>query len=201
MRTSATGISTRASTPFAHARFAACRGFSLLELLVVVTIIAIFTGVAVLSLGVLGNDREIEHEALRLKSLIDLVREEAVMQSRDFGVLFGDDGYRFYAYDYNQAKWIDPTNDNLLAAHELKKPLNMDLKVEDRDLVLVVPKDDDKKSADGAKEPEPQVLILSSGEMTPFEASIYRDAAGGRFVLTAGFDGHIEIKQNGFKGG
>jgi general secretion pathway protein H len=193
MPTSAIGTSTRSR---ARAPRGACRGFSLLELLVVVTIIGIFTGAVVLSLGVLGNDREAEHEAFRLKSLLDLVHEQAVMQSRDYGVSFGDDGYRFYAYDYAQAKWVEPEDDKIFAAHELKTPLNMTLKVEDRDLVLDVPKDKDR-----AKEPAPQVLILSSGEMTPFEAAIYRDAAGGRFILTAGLDGQIEVKQDGFRKG
>jgi general secretion pathway protein H len=149
-------------------------------------------------LGVLGRDREIEHEALRLKSLLDLVHEEAVMQSRDFGVLFDDDGYRFYSYDYVQAKWIEPVDDTLFAPHDLKDPLRLTLEVEDRKLVLDTPKKDDE---DRAKEPAPQVVILSSGEMTPFEAEIRRDARGGRFLLTAGLDGHIEITHDGFEKG
>jgi general secretion pathway protein H len=174
------------------------RGFSLLELLVVVTIIGIFAGAAVLSLGVLGRDRDSEREALRLKSLLDLVHEEAVMQSRDFGVLFGEDGYRFYTYDYTQAKWVEPVGDALFAPHDLKTPLSLTLEVEDRKLVLDTPKNEGE---DAEKEPAPQVVILSSGEMTPFEAEIRRDARGGRFLLTAGLDGRVEITQDGFDKG
>jgi general secretion pathway protein H len=152
----------------------------------------------VLSLGLLGRDREIEHEALRLKSLLDLVHEEAVMQSRDFGVLFGVDGYRFYTYDYLQAKWVEPVGDNLLAPHDLKTPLRLALEVEDRRLAFDAPKNEGDESA---KEPQPQVVILSSGEMTPFEAEIRRDLRSGRFLLTAGLDGRIEITQDGFDKG
>jgi general secretion pathway protein H len=204
MQTSATGISIRRT---ARHSLRANRGFSLLELLVVVTIIGIFAGVAVLSMGVLGSDRTIEREALRLKSLMELVREEAVMQSRDFGVLFGEDGYRFYTYDYQQLKWVPPSDDKLFAEHALEAPLNMTLRVEDRDLVLETPERDSAdegdtaEKGDSARGPEPQVLILSSGEMTPFEADIYRDFTGGRFVLTAGLDGQIEITQDGFDNG
>ena len=80
----------------------ACRGFSLLELLVVVVIIGLFAGAAVYSftMSIVGNDPQVEQETQRLRSLIDLLREEGLMQSRDYGVLFTETGYRFYIYDY-----------------------------------------------------------------------------------------------------
>ena len=63
---------------------------------------------------------------------MNLLREEALMQSRDFGVEFAENGYRFYVYDYQQLRWILPLGDNLLAARELVEPVNVDLRVEDR---------------------------------------------------------------------
>ena len=59
MPTSAAGTSTRLHVPPGGR----CGGFSLLELLVVATIIAVFAGVAVLSLGTLGSDRVLQREA------------------------------------------------------------------------------------------------------------------------------------------
>ena len=111
-------------------------GFSLIELLVVVTIIGVFAGAAVLSLGVLGSDRELEREAFRFRSLLDLLTEEAVMESRDYGIMFSERAYRFYVYDRQQQLWIDPIGDYFLSEHQLEEPLSMALFMEERDIVL-----------------------------------------------------------------
>lgn len=175
------------------------RGFSLLELLVVVVIIGLFAGAAVLSMGILGGDREVEREAFRLRSLLDLLREEALMQSRDFGVLFTETGYHFYAYDYQQLRWVVPVGENLFVPHDVDEGLELELRVEDRDLVLDTGFDLDRDEDDADEDdPEPQIMVLSSGEMTPFEASFSRSMADGRFTLTAGLDGTIEVTQDGF---
>ena len=195
MQISGTGISTdrRASSvlsprPCSH-------GFSLIELLVVVTIIGIFAGAAVLSLGILGSDRELEREAFRFRSLVDLLVEEAVMESRDYGLMFSESGYRFYIYDYQQLIWLDPIGDRFLAEYQLREPLTMALSLEDREVVLEAGFDPEL-----LEDPEPQVLILASGEITPFEAEFYREPNGGRFVLTAGLDGSLELSERGFDG-
>jgi general secretion pathway protein H len=199
MPISVTGISTsRRGYPCRgryHAGTGRSSGFSLLELLIVVVIISVFAGAAILSIGVVGSDREIEREALRLRSLLDVLREEALMQSRDFGVFFAEDGYRFYSYDYQQLRWVEPPGDRLLAARTLKQPLNLSLTIEDRELVLRSGDDVDPDAT-----PTPQVMILSSGEITPFDVAFYRDLSGGRFVLSAGLDGTTELTQDGFDG-
>ena len=167
--------------------------------MVVVVIIGLFAGMAVLSMGLLGNDRDVEREAFRLRSLLNLLREEALMQSRDYGVLFTDSGYRFYTYDYQMAGWVLPPGENLFVAHDLGEGLTVDLRVEERDLVLnpgFEADDDDDEDLDG---PEPQVMILSSGEITPFTVSFSRELIDGRYTLNAELDGTIEMTQEGYE--
>src|SRR5690606_20576779 len=111
-------------------------GFTLLELLVVVTIIGLLAGSIVLSTRYINTERELEREVQRLQSLIDLVREEALMQSREFALLFAESGYRFYLYDHLARRWVDPPGDRLLASYTLHKPIRTELRLEGRDLVL-----------------------------------------------------------------
>ena len=186
MPTSATGIWTNLHIPVRS------RGFTLLELLVVVLIIGLFAGAAVLSLGVLGNDRDLKREALRLHSLMELVHEEALMQGRDFGVLFSGSSYRFLIFDYQSGAWTEPTNDNFLRERQLPEPLKLALRLDDRDVSL------EENLTDATDTEEPQIMVLSSGEMTPFEAAFSRDPEPGEFRLTGEFNGAIEVSEVGF---
>jgi hypothetical protein len=57
----------------------------------------------------------------------------------------------------------------------------------------------DFKNVDIEK-PQPQVMLLSSGELTPFKLEVSREGRAGRFELTGELDGTLKISEAGFDG-
>lgn len=170
-------------------------GFSLIELLVVMVIIGLFAATAVLSLNVVGPDRELEREALRLRSLLNTLMDEAVLETRDYGIQFSRHGYRFFVYDYRTLTWLDPAGDEFLRARHLAAPLELTLFLDDREVSL-----EPDREPDPGEQPQPQVVLLASGEITPFEAQLFRDADGGRYLLQGTLDGSLQVTRSGFDG-
>ena len=70
------------------------RGFTLIEVLVVVLLIVIIIGMVGLNLG--GNDgRDVRHETDRLAALLLNVQQEAILQGREFALVTEINGYEF----------------------------------------------------------------------------------------------------------
>ena len=143
------------------------RGFTLIEIMVVVLIIGVMSAGLLLSVSLSGRDRELEKVSDRLLALINYAREQAELQTREYGVIFQDDNYEFVAYDVHRQVWRTLFEDDALVLRRLPYGLNVKLKIETRPVVL-------KKPAD-AKDKTPQVMIFSSGDLTQFEVTLERD--------------------------
>lgn len=184
MPTSATGTST--SKPPRLERRAAARGsagFTLIELLVVVAIIGLVSAGILLSLNLTGRDPDLQRESDRLFTLINYAREQAELQTREFGILFQEDGYEFLVYDAPLERWRSVLEDDALRARKLPDGLGVQLVVETRPVVLRRPVD--------AHDRTPQVMIYSDGDLTAFSVSLERD--GGVRSVTVAQDDHGQI--------
>lgn len=184
------------------------RGFTLIEVLVVVVIVGIISAVAILSFGVLGDDRSLQQQARRLSSLVQLASDEALMQGRDFGIEFTRTGYRFLEHDPLTNRWYELLGDDLLRPRELEEPLELALVLEDREVELtdrfavIEEEDDDDDEADRsastpADDYAPHVLILSSGDVTPFDLHIIRFSDRSEVVVGMAPNGEMEIQTAG----
>ncbi|MGH8354743.1 MAG: type II secretion system minor pseudopilin GspH [Pseudomonas sp.] len=148
------------------------RGFTLIELLVVLVIIGCLVGLAVLSTGTASTSRELRDEAQRLAALIGLLADEAVLDNREYGLLVRADGYRVLRYDQGADRWAAIAGE---AEHRLPAWARLELELDGEPLRLAAPVKEDEDEpgltpagAAAEKLPEPQLLILSSGELSPF---------------------------------
>ncbi|MGY4534788.1 general secretion pathway protein H [Pseudomonas sp. TE3786] len=137
-------------------------GFTLIEIMVVLVILGTLIGLAVLSTGIAGPSRELRNEAERLTGLIGVLADEAVLDNREYGLWFDASSYQVLRYDSVTSKWqaVDKT------PHALPVWAVLTLELEGSALKLPSPNGDDEGQK-GA-ERSPQLLILSSGELSPF---------------------------------
>jgi general secretion pathway protein H len=187
MLKSAIGLSTERPTPGEGAR-----GFSLIELLVVIVILAITAGMVVLGMATVRADDPAETEARRLTALIQFVGEEALVQGRDFGVEFFPDGYRFLSWDPDSRLWSVVDDEAALRRRELPPALELVLAVEGREIVLL---EEDRRRAREGDQLVPQVAVFSSGELSPFELFIVADRVADAWVLRGGAQGELELAE------
>jgi general secretion pathway protein H len=158
-------------------------GFTLVEILVVVVIIGIVTAGILLSVNITGRDRDLEKESDRLLALFNYAREQAELQTREYGVMFQDDGYEFLTYDMRRDTWRSVFEDDALRARRLPDGLGFRLSVDARPVVLTRPKD--------AKDKTPQVMIFSNGDLSTFAATLEREGGMRSVTLTEDDKGQV----------
>jgi len=158
-------------------------GFTLLELMVVLVLVGIIFSFAMLSMG--GDDMAelMEQETRRLGTLLDLASDEAVLRGEEMAVHFTETGYEFLILSGDQ--WRVPEGDRLLQARSLPADIEIRLEVNGDSPGLTSTDDEDEETL------TPQVYILSSGEMTPFSATLQSRQSPVRYYLTASLLGEV----------
>jgi general secretion pathway protein H len=148
------------------------KGFTLVEILVVVVIMAIVIALAILSIGTTGRDTQLDEESRRIEGLVGLLHERALLEGRDFGVRIEPSAYEFVVYDLRRDRWLTLDQEHEFRHRELPKGLSFQLELDSQ---VVVIKAIDRTLSSDAAPPGPQLAIAASGEGTPFRLTLLRD--------------------------
>jgi general secretion pathway protein H len=172
------------------------RGFSLIELLVVVVIVGIVMSIAILSLSLVGGDQAVRQEAQRVLSLVEIAQDESMLQGREFGLEIMEGSYRFLELNPLTGQWDEILGDDTLRLRELPEEIELFLYIEDREVLLkrdpaqLGDEEDEERGVDSFV---PHVLIYSSGDMTPFELHFVRRIDEVLIAIRADLTGAIEF--------
>lgn len=146
-----------------------------------ILLIGIIVSFASLSVGQQAS-RSLEDEARRIHSLLRLSAEEAVLQSRELAMQFDSEGYQFMTLDGGQ--WLPVEDDRLLSRREFPSNLELSLSIEGVEVDL------------HDRENPPRILVLSSGEMTPFFLTL-GILDGESYTLQGDFTGKLSLARSG----
>lgn len=138
------------------------RGFTLIELLVVIVIMAVVIGSVSLTLFDSAGEK-LERESRRLLAVIEYAQQQATLNNRQLALTFDQSGYRFLQLDRGQA-WVPYAGERVLAQHAFAEPVWAEVYL-----------DGIKVTLSAVDADEPQVFILSSGEMQPFTVTLMTD--------------------------
>jgi general secretion pathway protein H len=177
------------------------RGFTLIELIVVLLLVGLVVSFAMLSVGG-PSPRQIQHEeARRLLARMDLAREEAVMQARSLGVRFERDGYLFYGMRDGQWRMLE--QGGLLDPRELPEAISIDVEIEGLDVELFGA-DEPAEDGDGGDEDQedaerPQLFFLAGGEIVPdFSIHILSEDTDTEFRIHPGDEQWLTLSEERF---
>ena len=145
-----------ASAPKARRGSGAPCGFTLVEILVVVTVIAILAGVVAVNFVDSAGRRRVQAEAERLALAVELARGESMRRNEVWGLRIKDREYGFVRQDAPRRRW-----------QEVEEPefrlhgVELNLRVEGR--------------AGRPARSGPEVAIFPNGETTPFTVLVSQD--------------------------
>ena len=170
------------------------KGFTLVEILVVLVIMAVVISMTALTVSSTARDSQLDEESRRIEGLVGLLHDRALFEGRDFGLRIEPTAYEFVVYDTRRNRWMMMDQEREYRHRQLPKGITFQLEL-DSQLVVIKPIDRTLATDDL---PGPQVAIAASGEGTPFRLTLVRDATQAKTAVDGDALGKItREKSNG----
>ena len=180
------------------------KGFSLIEILVVLVVIAFATKMVVYSLDG-GAEDELDAQALRLHTTINMASEFAILNQVELGLLVEKNTLEYLVFDGE--KWVIFDREELFKPIELEPRLKLTVNLEDlawaQDNLLeqsnwreLMSGGEDDSLLELKKLKIPQVLILSSGEVSAFQLILeLKDQSDPVYFIEGEFTAPVNLRR------
>jgi len=173
-------------------------GFTLIEILVVLVIIAMLVSMATINTSHDGRYDELKNQSEKIKFQLMTASDVALFENKNLGVLFSKSEFQFYSYDIDLTKaantapaagntaptpefsWQPYTVKNL-KLEPLPESMSYSLEVEGQEVTLPYALKQD------ADEISPNMYLLAAGEQTPIKLTISIEE----------FNGFAQVRGNG----
>ena len=186
------------------------QGFTLLEVLMVITIVSIMVSVTVLSFGAL-DQRRLNSEVSKLQLALNQASDAALMKQINLGWFFQEEDNTYYFLQLSdKGTWIEPESSqiqkNIFRSHTLNSAIHLSIEVppkpfelssfehspfkhdrNDNEQEINFGLGDNSDTKFSPPKESPYLLFLSSGEYTPFDIRITDDVRN-----------PIQLQGNGF---
>lgn len=149
-------------------------GFTLLEMLVALFVMGLVAGWVVLSIH---TTLPLEHESKKLFALLQLLKEESVLQHHSLGISFENNSYRFWKRQAQQ--WQPIENNQLFYTRTLPIMGQWQLQIDNQ---LIEIKEILKT---------PHLVFWSSGEMSAFHIRFLNDNDKRNFLIEGQPNGEL----------
>lgn len=137
------------------------KGFTLIEILVVILIAGIVLGVTTLVPRSSGPAQVVQDESRRLQLLMEQARDRALLEGQEYGLSVTDDGYYWWHWSREDEAWrkyedeqYEPHQFSDRIRVEVSEPVRSDL---------------------SDNEQKPSIVMFSDGLISPFQLNLYRE--------------------------
>lgn len=184
MQPSVTGMQTLSKKKQHH-------GFTLIEVLVVLIIIAVITGIAATSFGHFGENRREKIIVQQFARTIEVAQQQALLTPSILGLSITDRGYQFFQYEIllnsKRAEWMPLRDDMLSNKTAFEKTFAVRV-------TQIAHYSLSEKSGQNrqTQENDPRIVFSPSGYVTPFALTLKGKQE--TFVLRVNNNGLVSVK-------
>lgn len=137
---------------------AVSRGFTLIEILVVVLLIGLMLSVTMLAPRSSGPAQALQNEAQRLQLLMEQARDRALLEGREYGLSMETGSYYWWRWSREKEAWSQ-FDDTYYRSYQLP----------DRLVLNVI---EPSVSSQNGSDKKPLIVMFSDGQISPFELTL-----------------------------